>query len=322
MHATIRTSSTGRDRGSRQEDRSRRSAPTLPSRSRHGRRRHRGRRRRPLPPPSPARPRPTYTTPGGRVGIGTAFRTAFHPVNIREDVAALPWLLRSRAFLIPLGITVASAVLVTRLGRPTTSSPPSCSPTSSRPRRSAARSSRGSSRRGRAGSSGSSSRLVAGVGYGDLHPQRDDGHAGPGRSPGRPIPAAFVAVADPRRALRGRRRVVPPVPAAVEPEPRAPAPRPSARPTAARGAAARRRPRSSARSSRSAQATHPGVAGLADAVGALRATGRRSGLGECLDRVRDHVHDRAVALQVAVDRAGARGAGRRTAAAPRCPARA
>jgi len=44
---------------------------------------------------------PAYATPAGRVGIGTAFRTAFHPVNIREDLAALPWLLRSRAFLLP-----------------------------------------------------------------------------------------------------------------------------------------------------------------------------------------------------------------------------
>ena len=56
---------------------------------------------------------PAYSTPGGRMGIGTSFRTAFHPVNIREDLAALPWLLRSRAFLIPLAITVASSVLVT-----------------------------------------------------------------------------------------------------------------------------------------------------------------------------------------------------------------
>jgi hypothetical protein len=59
---------------------------------------------------------PAYTTPGGRVGIGTAFRTAFHPVNIREDLAALPWLLRSRAFLIPLAITVAASALVTLTG--------------------------------------------------------------------------------------------------------------------------------------------------------------------------------------------------------------
>jgi hypothetical protein len=59
---------------------------------------------------------PAYSTPSGRVGIGTAFRTAFHPVNIREDLAALPWLLRSRAFLIPLAVTVASSTLVTVTG--------------------------------------------------------------------------------------------------------------------------------------------------------------------------------------------------------------
>jgi hypothetical protein len=59
---------------------------------------------------------PAYTTPGGRVSIGTAFRTAFHPVNVREDLAALPWLLRSRAFLIPLAVTIASSTLVTVTG--------------------------------------------------------------------------------------------------------------------------------------------------------------------------------------------------------------
>jgi hypothetical protein len=68
------------------------------------------------PAAAPRTSSPAYSTPAGRVGIGTAFRTAFHPVNIREDLAALPWLLRSRAFLIPLAITVAAATLVTVTG--------------------------------------------------------------------------------------------------------------------------------------------------------------------------------------------------------------
>lgn len=59
---------------------------------------------------------PAYSSPAGRVGIGTAFRLAFHPANFREDLAALPWLLRTRAFLIPLAVTVAAAALVTITG--------------------------------------------------------------------------------------------------------------------------------------------------------------------------------------------------------------
>ena len=70
-------------------------------------------------PASSAAPRTsgqTYASPAGRVGIGTAFRLAFHPANFREDLASLPWLLRNRAFLIPLAITVAATALVTLTG--------------------------------------------------------------------------------------------------------------------------------------------------------------------------------------------------------------
>ena len=37
--------------------------------------------------------------PTGRVGIMDSFRLAYHPVHLREDLRALPELLRSRAFL-------------------------------------------------------------------------------------------------------------------------------------------------------------------------------------------------------------------------------
>ena len=44
--------------------------------------------------------------PTGRVGIMDSFRLAYHPVHLREDLRALPELLRSRAFL------AATAVLL------------------------------------------------------------------------------------------------------------------------------------------------------------------------------------------------------------------
>ena len=106
-----------------------------------------------------------YSTPSGRVGIGTAFRTAFHPVNIREDLAALPWLLRSRAFLIPLAVTVASSTLVTVTGGRDviTSLPVRLLRPDPADRRRVHR--RASSPRGRAGCSGSSSSFIAAFGY-------------------------------------------------------------------------------------------------------------------------------------------------------------
>ncbi len=43
--------------------------------------------------------RATDRTPTGRVGIMDSFRLAYHPAHVREDLKALPELLRSRAFL-------------------------------------------------------------------------------------------------------------------------------------------------------------------------------------------------------------------------------
>jgi hypothetical protein len=51
--------------------------------------------------------------PSGRLGFLGAFRAAYHPANLREDIAALPSLLRSRAFLgglATLAIGIATAV--------------------------------------------------------------------------------------------------------------------------------------------------------------------------------------------------------------------
>src|SRR3970040_769751 len=63
----------------------------------------------PDPPPVPTRgPRPAPATTE-RPSITAAFRNAYHRANIREDIAALPWLLRSRGFLIALGLVAAWA---------------------------------------------------------------------------------------------------------------------------------------------------------------------------------------------------------------------
>lgn len=43
-----------------------------------------------------------------RMGIVAALRASFHPLNVREDLRALPWLVRTKAFWIPLAVTVAT----------------------------------------------------------------------------------------------------------------------------------------------------------------------------------------------------------------------
>lgn len=59
-------------------------------------------------PTGPATGRPPTTRPS----ITAAFRNAYHPANIREDLAALPRLLRTKAFLIPIGLIFAGSMLV------------------------------------------------------------------------------------------------------------------------------------------------------------------------------------------------------------------
>ena len=55
--------------------------------------------------------RPSSTPTEGRRTIGSAFREAFHPVDVRSDLRALPQLIRHRAFWIPALLTLASVVL-------------------------------------------------------------------------------------------------------------------------------------------------------------------------------------------------------------------
>ncbi|MBA2701528.1 MAG: hypothetical protein H0U58_07495 [Chloroflexi bacterium] len=53
------------------------------------------------------------STPGARLGIGTAFRQAFRPVDVRADLAALPAIaLHSKALWLPLLLTIGTAVAV------------------------------------------------------------------------------------------------------------------------------------------------------------------------------------------------------------------
>lgn len=59
---------------------------------------------------TPARPAPGPTTTARR-GFTTAFREAFHPLDIRSDLRALPSLVRHRALWVPVLLTIVSAWL-------------------------------------------------------------------------------------------------------------------------------------------------------------------------------------------------------------------
>jgi hypothetical protein len=63
--------------------------------------------------PPPARP----TAPGeGRLSIGESFRRSFRPFDWRGDLRSLPALLRTKAFLIPVALVLASTLAVIALG--------------------------------------------------------------------------------------------------------------------------------------------------------------------------------------------------------------
>lgn len=47
-----------------------------------------------------------------RPGVGAAFRSSFRPLDLRGDLRALPWLLRTRAFLLPLILAGLSVAIV------------------------------------------------------------------------------------------------------------------------------------------------------------------------------------------------------------------
>ena len=64
--------------------------------------------------PSPRTTSPQFSSPSGRIGMGAAFRQSIHPVNLREDLAALPWLaVHSKALWLPSLITIVSAIAFT-----------------------------------------------------------------------------------------------------------------------------------------------------------------------------------------------------------------
>jgi hypothetical protein len=62
---------------------------------------------------TPSRATPARPTPESvRVSIGGALRASFRPLNVREDLAAFPSLLRHRSLWLPILVTIASTVAV------------------------------------------------------------------------------------------------------------------------------------------------------------------------------------------------------------------
>jgi hypothetical protein len=62
------------------------------------------------PPARPAPERRPNQPPAGRPGFFAAFRGAYHPARVREDIPHFVDLLRSRAFLAALALTIAGAI--------------------------------------------------------------------------------------------------------------------------------------------------------------------------------------------------------------------
>lgn len=63
-----------------------------------------------------------------RMGIGAAFRQAFRPLDLRGDLQALPRLLRDKAFIVPVLLTVAATALVLSIPRQATPADPATAP--------------------------------------------------------------------------------------------------------------------------------------------------------------------------------------------------
>ena len=74
------------------------------------------------PSPGAQRPSPGSTAKANpaqpvRTGFSQAFRQSFRPMNVREDVASLPWLaVHTKALWLPLLITVGATVYVYAVG--------------------------------------------------------------------------------------------------------------------------------------------------------------------------------------------------------------
>jgi hypothetical protein len=75
---------------------------------------------KPRPPGSPTQ-KAAATGSTARVGFADAFRMSFRPINVRQDVAALPWIAtHTHALWIPLAITLASTVFIVASGTTST----------------------------------------------------------------------------------------------------------------------------------------------------------------------------------------------------------
>jgi hypothetical protein len=78
--------------------------------------------------PPPTRGKPAPPPPPARPSIGTAFRTAFRPVDFRADLAYLPRLLTSRAIFIPVALSILATFLSLTQGAASQLVDPSPSP--------------------------------------------------------------------------------------------------------------------------------------------------------------------------------------------------
>lgn len=68
-------------------------------------------------PATPRRPAPARSTGEAvRLGIGGALRASFHPLRLREDLAALPSLVTHRSLWLPVLVTIVSTVAVVVTG--------------------------------------------------------------------------------------------------------------------------------------------------------------------------------------------------------------
>jgi hypothetical protein len=65
---------------------------------------------------SKATTRSAAQQPQGRMGLSQAFRAAFRQPNLSEDVAALPRLLIDKSVWIPIGLALATVVLLVAVG--------------------------------------------------------------------------------------------------------------------------------------------------------------------------------------------------------------
>ncbi|HEX5588661.1 MAG TPA: hypothetical protein VFX65_00030 [Candidatus Limnocylindrales bacterium] len=64
------------------------------------------------PAAAPARPQRASAASFERPSLTAAFRNAYRPAHVREDIAALPWLIRSRSFLVAVALVIGGTIAV------------------------------------------------------------------------------------------------------------------------------------------------------------------------------------------------------------------